>query len=121
MGAARADDAEGDAMHHTGSVSHIGNKHKRQDMYQKYRKEKAKRKLARRLKTAKDERAGKDGKALKKVGVRNSHAGATRKKQAAHDREYARVQSDASPCAEYTRDALVDRGATAASTRTVRG
>ncbi|WFD19476.1 Ribosome production factor 1 [Malassezia caprae] len=68
MGAARADDAhEGDAgQRHTGSVAHIGNKHKRQDMYQKYRKEKAKRKLARRLKTAKDERAGKDGKALKK-------------------------------------------------------
>lgn len=87
MGTARADNAhEGDAdQRHTGSVAHIGNKHKRQDMYQKYRKEKAKRKLARRLKTAKDERAGKDGKALKKVSMGDSHAGTTREEQATHD------------------------------------
>lgn len=66
MGAAPAEEAEA-GQRRTGNVSHIGNKHKRQDIYQKYRKEKAKRKLARRLKMAKEERAGKDGKALKKV------------------------------------------------------
>lgn len=80
MGAARAEAMhEGDeGLRRTGQVSHIGNKHKRQDMYQKYRKEKAKRKLSRRLKTAKEERAGKDGKALKKVCINDLHAGATR-------------------------------------------
>lgn len=50
----------------TGSVSHIGNKHKRQDMYQQYRKDKAKSKLKRRLKLAKAERSSKEGKSLRR-------------------------------------------------------
>ena len=64
-------DAE-DGVRRTGSVSHIGNKHKRQDMYQKYRKEKAKRKLQRRLKLAKDERSSKEGKMRRKERLATS-------------------------------------------------
>ncbi|KAL4400892.1 Ribosome production factor 1 [Malassezia pachydermatis] len=71
MGGARTADVDSDAAApqggaRAGNVSHIGNKHKRQDLYQKYRKEKAKRKLQKRLKQAKAERASSDGKALKK-------------------------------------------------------
>lgn len=64
---ARAPGAEDEAPgRHTGNVSHIGNKHKRQDMYQKYRKEKSKLKLQRRLQTAKEERTSAEGKRLRK-------------------------------------------------------
>lgn len=74
MGGARTADVDSDAAApqggaRAGNVSHIGNKHKRQDLYQKYRKEKAKRKLQKRLKQAKAERASSDGKALKKVRI----------------------------------------------------
>ena len=55
-----------DTRRKTGSVSHIGNKHKRQDMYQQYRKDKAKSKLKRRLKLAKAERSSKEGKSLRR-------------------------------------------------------
>lgn len=68
-----APDGDGDdARHLTGSVSHVGNKHKRQDLYQKYRKEKAKSKLKRRLKLAKAERSTKEGKALRKERLAKS-------------------------------------------------
>lgn len=76
---------EGDdvPLRRTGNVSHIGNKHKRQDMYQKYRKEKARLKLQRRLKTAKEERTSTEGKLRRKVR-RRTYPGTTRKKQVAH-------------------------------------
>lgn len=63
-----------------GNVSHIGNKAKRQEVYAKYRKEKAKQKLQRRLALAKDERRSKDGQARMKVcatGVWELTAGTT--------------------------------------------
>ena len=71
----------------TGNVSHIRNKQKRQDEYQKYRKEKVRQKLQRRLQVAKEERTSKDGKARKKVGIRRRAltAGAPREAKAAHD------------------------------------
>ena len=50
------------AVHRTGSVSHIGNKAKRQEQYGKYRREKAKQKLRRRLELAKEERKSSEGK-----------------------------------------------------------
>ena len=50
----------------SGNVSHIGNKHKRQDVYREYRKEKRREKLQRRLKTAKEERTSAEGKQKKK-------------------------------------------------------
>ncbi|WFC97783.1 Ribosome production factor 1 [Malassezia yamatoensis] len=63
---ARASEAEEAPVRKSGDVSHIGNKHKRQDMYQKYRKEKARSKLQRRLQTAKDERTSAEGKRRRK-------------------------------------------------------
>lgn len=86
---------EGDdaPLRRTGNVSHIGNKHKRQDMYQKYRKEKARLKLQRRLKTAKEERTSTEGKLRRKVR-RRTYPGTSREEQVAHDRELAHVQSD---------------------------
>jgi len=53
---------EDTAVHRTGSVSHIGNKAKRQEQYGKYRREKAKQKLRRRLELAKEERKSSEGK-----------------------------------------------------------
>ncbi|WFD41872.1 Ribosome production factor 1 [Malassezia psittaci] len=63
---ARASEEEEAPVRKSGNVSHIGNKHKRQDMYQKYRKEKARSKLQRRLQTAKDERTSAEGKRRRK-------------------------------------------------------
>lgn len=67
MGARASGDGEAVPLRRTGNVSHIGNKHKRQDIYQKYKKEKARLKLQRRLKTAKEERTSTEGKQKRKV------------------------------------------------------
>ncbi|PKI84885.1 hypothetical protein MVES_001046 [Malassezia vespertilionis] len=55
-----------DATSRTGNVSHILNKHKRQDEFQKYRKEKTRKKLQRRLQIAKEERTSAGGKLKRK-------------------------------------------------------
>lgn len=90
MGARASGDGEEAPLRRTGNVSHIGNKHKRQDMYQKYKKEKARLKLQRRLKTAKEERTSTEGKLRRKVR-RATHAGTAREEPDTHDRELAYI------------------------------
>ncbi|WFD36293.1 Ribosome production factor 1 [Malassezia cuniculi] len=63
----RAPDAQ-----RTGNVSHIGNKAKRQELYAKYKKEKRKRKLARRLEIAKEERKSADGRKKRKERLKTN-------------------------------------------------
>lgn len=57
---------EGDSSIGRGNFSHIGNKAKRQVEYRKYRADKRKDKLARRVAQAKEEK-GADGQEKKKV------------------------------------------------------
>jgi ribosome production factor 1 len=49
-----------------GNFKHIGNKHKRQDLYKEHRKNKAQEKLKKRIARAKDER-GEEGAEKKRV------------------------------------------------------
>lgn len=49
-----------------GNFKHIGNKHKRQDLYREHRKSKAQEKLKKRIARAKEER-GEDGMEKKRV------------------------------------------------------
>lgn len=51
-----------------GNFKHIGNKHKRQDLYREHRKNKAQEKLKKRIARAKEEK-GEDGAQKKKVSL----------------------------------------------------